>query len=79
VTFADSYRAEGRAEGRTEGRNEGRIEEAVRAVLAVFEARDIFVSDDVRARIEACNDPSVLATWLKRAVKVDSPAQIFDP
>jgi hypothetical protein len=65
VTIADSYRAEGRAE------------EAVRAVLAVFEARDMEVPDEVRVRIEACDDPELLEVWLKRAVKVDSPEGIL--
>ncbi len=65
VTIADSYRAEGRVEG------------AVRAVLAVFEARDMAVPDDVRRRIEVCEDPEELAGWLRRAVSAALPAEIF--
>ncbi len=59
------------------GRAEGRAEEAARAVLAVFEARDMAVPDDVRAHIEACGEVDVLEVWLKRAIKVESPGEIF--
>jgi len=67
--FARKHIAQGRAEGQAEGRAE--------AILAVFEAREIAVPDEVRDRIEACDDPDVLERWLKRAVKVESPADIF--
>ncbi len=66
VTIADSYRAEGRAEG------------VSLSVLAVFEARDLAVPDDVRQRIEACEDPEELAGWLRRAVNAALPAEIFE-
>ena len=69
VTIADALRAEGRAEER--------IEAAVRAVLAVFVAREMIVPDDVRVRIEACDDPDLLEVWHKRAIKADSPEGIF--
>jgi hypothetical protein len=35
------------------------------------------VPDEVRVRIEACNDPKLLEVWLKRAIKVDSPEGIY--
>ena len=65
----------------SQGREEGRAREvarAARAVLAVFEARDMVVPGDVRERIEACDDLDVLERWHKRAVKVESPAEIFE-
>jgi hypothetical protein len=55
----------------------GRAEEAARAVLAVFEAREMAVPDEVRERIEACKDPDVLEQWHKRAIKAESPEDIF--
>ena len=64
--------------GREKGLEEGRAEEAARAVLAVFEARDRAVPDDPRARVEACGDLDVLERWLKRAIKVESPVEIFE-
>ncbi len=70
VTSADAYRAE--------GREEGRVQEAAHAILAVFEARDMAVPDDVRRRIEASEDPEELAGWLRRAVVVGLPAEIFE-
>ncbi len=65
VTIADSYRGEGRVEG------------AVCTVLAVFEARDVAVPDDVRRCIEACEGLEELERWLRRAINVASPAEIF--
>jgi hypothetical protein len=66
------------AEGREIGRQEGRAAEAVRAVLAVFEARELLVPAEVRDQIAACKDLDLLALWLKRAVKVGAAAEIFD-
>ena len=66
VSIADSYRAEGRVEG------------VARAVLAVFEARGVLVPDDVRRRIEACEDPEELERWHRRAVVARLPTEIFE-
>jgi hypothetical protein len=66
------------AQGREMGREEGREEEAARAVIAVFEARDLPVPDEVRRRIEQCDDLELLALWLRRAVKATAAADIFD-
>jgi hypothetical protein len=79
--FAKRYlaqgRTEGRTEGRAEGRTEGRTEGLANAVLAVFAARDLAVTDDVRERILTCGDLETLERWLKRAVVAASAADIF--
>jgi hypothetical protein len=36
------------------------------------------VPDDVRDRVLACNDSDVLERWLRQAVIVSSPEQLFD-
>ncbi len=56
----------------------GKAEEAARAVLAVFEARGMKVSDDVRGRIAACEEIDTLERWHKRAVVAANAADIFE-
>lgn len=70
-------RAEGRVEGRIEGRLEGRVEEAANLVLAVLAARDVKVTDEVRARITGCTDLERLETWAKRAATADTTRDLF--
>ncbi len=73
MTIADAMRAD----GYTEGRPRGRIQQAVRSLLAVFEARGIVVPDSVLRAISACDDIDRLEQLHKRAVKADSAAEIF--
>jgi hypothetical protein len=44
----------------------------------VLSARVFDVSDDVRARINACTDPEQLDTWVRRAVTIDRVDGLFD-
>jgi hypothetical protein len=84
--FAKKYVAQGRAEGRTEGRTEGltegltkgRTEEAARALLTVLRARGLAVTDAVRERILAQQDPERLERWLERAAVAASVAAVLD-
>lgn len=55
----------------------GRIEERARAILDVLEARGLPVSDEVRARILACNDAAQLAAWHRKAVTAPTVEQVF--
>jgi hypothetical protein len=59
--FAKKHQAKGRAE----------------AILDVFEARSLRVSDEARARILACTDAAQLATWVRKAVSVSSVDELF--
>ena len=61
------------AEGKVEGKVEGKIE----AVIAVLSARGIPVSDEGRARIEACKDAATLGRWIVRAATAASIEEIF--
>ena len=80
--FRDRFaqaKAAGAAEGRLEGLSQGRAAEKAADVLAVFEARGLAVSDALRARVLACADVDQLGLWLRRAVTVVAPDDIFAP
>jgi hypothetical protein len=57
------------AKGKTQGEAE--------AVLLVLEARGLAATVEERSRISNCNDLSQLQTWLTRAVKVSTVAELF--
>ncbi|PDP89268.1 hypothetical protein CQJ94_02395 [Glycomyces fuscus] len=63
--------------GRAEGREEGREEGVARSVVAVLRARGFTVSDEVRRRIESCDDLETLEAWVPRAVTVARPEDLF--
>ena len=80
--FARKYvgmgREEGREKGRKEGREEGRLGAATQHVITILETRGLTVSDEVRARITDCTDLETLEKWLRRAVTVERPEDLFD-
>jgi hypothetical protein len=47
------------------------------ANLLELEERGIPVSDEVRERIESCDDRRLLRAWIRRAMTVESADQIF--
>jgi len=59
-----------------EGIAKVKVEREARAVLAVLSARKIPVSDDVRAKILACDDLAVLEYWLQRAATASSTEDV---
>ena len=65
-SFAKKYVAEGEARGEA------------KAVIAVLDARGIAVSDEARARIEGCSDPSQLEKWVRLAVTARAVDELFD-
>jgi hypothetical protein len=65
------------AEGKAEGVTEGAVKAKVAAILAVLAARGLPVSDDVRARIEACKDAATLDRWIVRAATAASADEIL--
>jgi Uma2 family endonuclease len=66
---ADQTRA--RADQALQGLREG--------LLAILEVRGISCSDEARARIDACAEPSTLRRWLSRAKTVGRVDEIFSP
>jgi Uma2 family endonuclease len=53
---------------------------ALRAgLLALLEARDLAVSDEMRDRVARCEDPAILQRWMLRAVGASSVAEALAP
>lgn len=61
-----------------DGVNDGLARGEVEALLTVLGARGFDVSDDVRARIDACTDSEQLNAWIRRAVTIDKVEELFD-
>ncbi len=70
--------AKGRAEGEATGRAEGEATGRIKSLLESLEARGLECSDEQRARIEVCADLDTLDTWIRRALRVDSLAEVLD-
>jgi flagellar biosynthesis/type III secretory pathway protein FliH len=68
---------EGLKEGLKERLKEGRALGQAMSVTMVFEAREIAVSEDTRAKILACSDLHTLTQWLKRSITVASADEVF--
>jgi hypothetical protein len=66
----------GRQEGVELGRQEGVQEGLILAVLQIFEARGVTLTDAQTAGIRACRDAEVLADWVRRAL-VESPGSLL--
>ncbi|MGW5100457.1 hypothetical protein [Streptomyces sp. NPDC004100] len=62
---------------REEGREEGRVQSQRELIIRALECRALSVPDDVRDRVNACEDPSQLDTWFQRAVHARSAADLF--
>lgn len=69
--------AEGLAEGEIKGEIKGEVKAKAWAILAILAARDVPVSHEVRARIEACKDTASLDQWIVRAATAASAEEIF--
>jgi hypothetical protein len=70
--------AEGEARGEAKGEARGTINALRAAVLAVFAARDLEVSDKVRDALSSCDEPATLERWLRQAVIVCTAEDILD-
>jgi hypothetical protein len=71
--------AKGKADGVAEGKAAGIAEGKAAAILAVLSARGVPVSNEARARIEACTDVAMLDRWISRAATVSSIDEVFAP
>jgi hypothetical protein len=74
MTYGEQLIEEGRKRGLAEGRAEG-LKAQADALLRVLTARNLAVSDDVRARIEACTDVATLGRWIERAITAQSASE----
>jgi hypothetical protein len=71
--------AKGRVEGEAKGRVEGEAKGRVEALLAILGARHLALSDEQRARIEACSNVAQLDRWIVRAVTAASADDLLAP
>jgi hypothetical protein len=69
--------AEGKAEGMAEGKAEGRAEGKADGVLAVLDARNVPIPDDVRRRINECTDLELLDAWIRRAAVIATGEELL--
>ena len=65
--------AKGLAEGKAEGRAEGKAD----GVLAVLDARNVPIPDDVRRRINECTDLELLDAWIRRAAVIATGEELL--
>ncbi|OII64484.1 MULTISPECIES: hypothetical protein [unclassified Streptomyces] len=66
LSFYHSYLSDGiRAESRAED------------ILLILEERGLAVSDSVRERVSACEDPAIMRSWLLRALTATTAEEIF--
>ncbi|OSZ61832.1 hypothetical protein OQI_03025 [Streptomyces pharetrae CZA14] len=72
TVFEEAF-LEGEAKGEIKGKAEGKAE----SLLAVLEARGLFVSEEVRRRVLGCADLGLLDEWLVRAVRVERAGDLF--
>jgi hypothetical protein len=75
--FARKYYDDGESKGKAEGRTEGETFRARADLLAVIAAREIPLTHDERAKIDACTDTATLAGWLVRAARATGAKEIF--
>lgn len=77
------YGAEQRAAGRLAGKLQaaavlaGIAEGKAAAILTVLSVRGVPVSQDARARIEACKDLAMIDRWISRAATAASTEEVF--
>jgi hypothetical protein len=69
MTLQQLHEARGEARGKTDAK--------VKAVLDVLEVRQLPVSAEQRARIEACTDLALLDRWHRKAVTVSATSELF--
>jgi predicted transposase YdaD len=74
MTEGERLIEQGWQRGLAEGRAEGAKAQAD-ALLRVLAARNLAVSDELRARIETCTDSTTLSRWIERAVTVQSASE----
>jgi hypothetical protein len=75
--FARKYYDDGMSKGMSKGKAEGETLRARTDLLAVIAAREIPLTDDERARIDACTDSATFAAWLVRAARAAGAKEIF--
>ena len=55
-----------------------RAQGVTRGILRVLHVRGIEVSEEMRERIEECDDPDLAAMWIERALTAGRAEDIFE-
>jgi hypothetical protein len=77
MNAAEELIARGRAEGEAKGKAEGKAEALRAAIVALFSARGLPLSEHGRAQIVSCADVATLVKWHARAATAASEAEVF--
>ncbi len=73
----DAGWAEGWAKGWAEGWVKGYVEGQRKLLRVAIESRGFELTDEQRARIEACADEAQLVGWMRRLFRVDTAEALF--
>ncbi len=74
---AEKFRAEVIQKGRLEGKLEGKLEGERIALHLVIASRKIALTPEEQARINACDDPRTLQSWLQNAAIAGTATDVF--
>jgi hypothetical protein len=77
MNAAEELIARGRAEGEAKGKAKGKAEALRAAIVALFSARALPLSEHGRAQIVSCADVATLVKWHARAATAPSEAEVF--
>jgi len=77
LEIAESRWAEGKLEGKIEGKIEGKLEARRETLARLLVRAGIVVTDDERARIEACLDAATLDRWIDNVFGAKTVAEVF--
>lgn len=76
--FARKYFSAGQAEGEAKGKAEGKLKGKAEGLLLALEIKGFTVSEELRASIERCTDPSAFERWYERIRTADRLTDVFD-
>ena len=77
MNAGDQLIEQGRAEGEARGKAEGKAEALRAAIVALFSARALPLSEHGRAQISSCADVDTLVKWHACAATAASEAEVF--
>lgn len=79
INQAREYADEKEARGHARGKQEGLLKGQADALLRVLTRRGLTLTPAQHARLAACEDAALIASWLDRAVTASTASEIFDP
>jgi hypothetical protein len=77
IQQARDYGADQRAAGLSEGLSEGKLEGKRDALLRLLARAGITLTDEDRARVQACRDAVTLDRWVENVLGAKTAADVF--